>query len=169
MEKQRKPMKVVQVTTSSRGGAGIAAMRLHNALRNQGVASAFASRDITIDFDGKKIADDFFAYKRTPLTKRILRKLQLAGPSMEQKYRAEIASIEPQLSFEMLSLPFSPYRLHEHPLLQEADVINFHWMSKLLDYPSFFQRNTKPVVWTLHDRVYSIISGMNRKTRMRLQ
>lgn len=36
-------------------------------------------------------------------------------------------------------------------MYQEAEIINLHWVANFLDYPTFFKRNTKPIVWTLHD------------------
>lgn len=55
------------------------------------------------------------------------------------------------MEFEMATLPFSSYQLHKHPLVQEADIINLHWVGEILDYPSFFEHCNKPIVWTLHD------------------
>jgi glycosyltransferase involved in cell wall biosynthesis len=54
-------------------------------------------------------------------------------------------------SFELFSSPYSNYRLHQHPLVKSADIINIHWTSGFLDIPSFFENVNKPVVWTLHD------------------
>lgn len=59
-------MKVVHLTTSSRGGAGIAALRLHEALREVGVVSAFVSTDCTINFEGEKISDSFLNTEGLP-------------------------------------------------------------------------------------------------------
>ena len=40
----------------------------------------------------------------------------------------------------------------QHELYEWADVINLHWVSSFLDFPSFFAKNSfKPIVWTLHD------------------
>lgn len=48
--------------------------------------------------------------------------------------------------------PKSPSDIKSHELYKWADIINLHWVSGLLDYPSFFSPNVKkPVVWTLHD------------------
>jgi glycosyltransferase involved in cell wall biosynthesis len=33
----------------------------------------------------------------------------------------------------------------------EADVLHLHWISGFVDLPSFFERVSVPVVWTLHD------------------
>lgn len=59
--------------------------------------------------------------------------------------------IHASLQAEWTSLPFSNYDILSHPAVQEADIIHLHWVSGMLDYPSFFKENIKPVVWTLHD------------------
>ncbi len=145
-------MKILHITTSSRGGAGIAALRLHNALRDMGVASAFISTNLSIDFEGNQLKDPIFSYTKLSLWERILRKLKVVlFPSQEQKLRTKINSIDDKLDYEMISLPFSRYELHLHPLVQEATILNFHLMTDMLDYSSFFTRCKKAVVWTLHD------------------
>lgn len=52
--------------------------------------------------------------------------------------------------FEILTVPYSPYNLEEHPLVKEADIVHLHWTGQLVDL-SFFKKIDKPVVWTLHD------------------
>lgn len=146
-------MKVVHLTTSSKGGAGIAAMRLHEGLCKIGVNSAYLSTDTTINFQNVKIDDTFFAYQRPSFFKKLLRKLKAKiSPTTSQKFTHRLKKLEGQLSYEMISLPFSPYRLENHPLVQEADIIHLHWISKMIDYPTFFKKVQKPMVWTLHDK-----------------
>lgn len=145
-------MKVVQVTTSSRGGAGIAALRLHHALRQAGVESAFVSKNCTIGFDGVAYDDAFFEYKRPSIFKRFLKKInKKLFPSITQRINEEIDSKRHLLEYEMLSIPYVEFTLHKHPILEQADVINFHWVGGVLSYDTFFKNNKKPVVFTLHD------------------
>lgn len=145
-------MKVLHITTSSRGGAGIAALRLHEGLCEEGVASAYLSINKTITFQNREIEDPFFKYHRTSLLKRMFRKVKLlVAPSQSQKLDLQWAKLKAQLSYEIVSLPFSSYALEEHPLVKEADIINLHWIGKIINYPSFFKSIDKPMVWTLHD------------------
>lgn len=65
-------MKVLHVTTSSKGGAGIAAIRLHEALHKYNVKSAFVSANLAIDYNNKIISNSFFAYKRPNYFKKYL-------------------------------------------------------------------------------------------------
>lgn len=145
-------MKVLNITTSSKGGAGIAALRLHQALRKNGVASGFLCTNMTLDFDNKILEDVFFKYKKPSVLKKIRIKLEnYFFSSEQQKTIAYFENIKGEMCFEMATLPFSSFRLQDHPLVQEADIINLHWMGSILDYPSFFEQCQKPIVWTLHD------------------
>ena len=127
-------------------------MRLHQALREVGVSSAFVSINLTIDFNGSIIDDSFFCYTRLSLFQRGMRKLgSIMFPSLEQKLKNKLAEKQNTLSYEILSLPYSSYELNTHPLVQEADCIHLHWVSGILDYTNFFATVSKPVVWTLHD------------------
>ncbi|MFD0864101.1 glycosyltransferase [Sungkyunkwania multivorans] len=145
-------LKVLHITTSSKGGAGIAALRLHEALRSQGISSAFLATDLTIGFDGKQQEDTFFKYQRPNLLKRIANKvrraIRLTHAEIAQK---EIDSVKAKLQYETLSLPYSKHQLHLHPLVQAADIVNLHWTGIILDYEHFFGHCQKPIVWTLHD------------------
>ncbi|GAB5400439.1 MAG: hypothetical protein Aureis2KO_20240 [Aureisphaera sp.] len=145
-------MKVVLVTTSSKGGAGIAALRLYNALKNAGVSSAFLSRDLTIDFKGSEKKDPFFEYKKASLFSRAFRKFGLGFSSGGQdRMRREVSELADTNSFEIYSLPFSPYELQNHPLIKQADIIHLHWVSGLINFETFFHDIKKPIAWTLHD------------------
>lgn len=145
-------MKVLHITTSSRGGAGIAAKRLHDALRENGVQSGFLSANQTIDFDNQIVKDSFFAYQKPSFFKKIYLKFEaLFFPNRHRKAVAQFRKIKDKLHYEIATLPFSHYALHNHPLVKEADVINLHWVGEFIDYPSFFELCKKPIVWTLHD------------------
>ena len=41
--------------------------------------------------------------------------------------------------------------LANHPLVKEADIVHLHWISDFVDFPTFFKRVSKPIVWTIHD------------------
>lgn len=145
-------MKVLHITRSSKGGAGIAAKRLHDALCENGVQSGFLSSNLTIGFDNKIINDPFFSYQKPTLLKKIyLKVMALFFSAKDQKAIFQLRKIEEDLEYEIVTLPFSNYKLHVHPLVKEADIINLHWIGGFVDFPSFFENCTKPIVWTLHD------------------
>jgi glycosyltransferase involved in cell wall biosynthesis len=68
-----------------------------------------------------------------------------------ERFTDQLNRMIPDLKCEMATLPFSNFDLLKHPSVQNADIIHLHWVAGMLDYPSFFKHNTKPVVWTLHD------------------
>lgn len=145
-------MKVLHITTSSKGGAGIAAKRLHDALCENGVQSGFLSSNLTVGFNNQIINDPFFTYQKPSLLKKVYLKLMvLLFPSQCQKAIFQLQKIREMLECEVVTLPFSNYKLHEHPLVKEADIINLHWIGEFVDFSSFFKNCTKPIVWTLHD------------------
>ncbi len=145
-------MKIVQVTTSPKGGAGIAAFRLHNALRDTGVSSAYVSNTLTMDFDGRQIDDPMFRYEKPSIANRFIAKLKsMASPSELEKFNSKLRSLEPGMKFEVISSPFSRLQLETHPLIREADIVHLHWVGNILNFPSFFNALHKPIVWTLHD------------------
>ena len=152
-------MKVLHITTSSKGGAGIAALRLHKALQSKNVKSAYLSNNLTINFDNEIMNDSFFEYKKISLFKRIFNKLRmLIYPSDHQNKIKEWNKSKLDLQFIIATFPYSNYRTHKHPLVIEADIINLHWIGGIIDYNSFFVHCKKPIVWTLHDK--NPIQGM---------
>lgn len=52
---------------------------------------------------------------------------------------------------ELFSFPYSEFDITKNKWYQEADIVNLHWVSGFLDFKTFFNRNTKPIVWTMHD------------------
>jgi len=146
-------MRIVNITCSSKGGAGIAALRLHNSLREAGQECAFVSKDLSIDFDGQIIEPSFFNYQKPSLLDRVGHKLKKSfSNDHKSKLVEEVNAKKDQMFYEVLSLPFSAYALEDHPLIKTADIVHFHWMGGILDYPTFFNALDKPLVWTFHDR-----------------
>lgn len=45
----------------------------------------------------------------------------------------------------------TPYRLNNHPLVKEADIIHLHQTSNFLNWNSFFTKVNKPIIFTFHD------------------
>ncbi|MGJ8759783.1 MAG: glycosyltransferase [Polaribacter sp.] len=146
-------MKVLQVTCSSKGGAGIAALRLHNALQENNVQSAYVSVNLTINFENKEIVDPFFFYKKPSLLQKIVNKIvAIIKPTRRSRIIDKVHKYKKvAMDFELFSSPFSTFRIEEHPLFKEADIINLHWVSGVIDYSLFFKNCKKPIVWTLHD------------------
>ena len=150
-------MKVVHLSTSDRGGAGIAASRLHLSLLDNGIDSRFLTLHKFTDhlpqhlkyFSGSGTL--FPALKNgIQKLKKILRRYGIIS-SKDTVLRKEHLSGRKH-GFEHFSFPYSDYNLSNHPLIKEADIIHLHWVSDgFLDYADFFSGNNKKIVWTLHD------------------
>lgn len=139
-------MKILHISTSDRGGAGIAAKRLHLGLLSAGIESKMLCQNV---FD-KSTPNIIEHPSLKPLTlfQRILFRLKLYKPAWKKKQEL-LKGITGK--YEIYTFPFSDYRIDQHPLVIEADIINLHWIADFLDYSTFFKSLKKPVVWTLHD------------------
>lgn len=149
-------MKILHISTSDSGGAGIAAVRLHKQLIKQGIKSKL----LTLHKTEEKIPEHYLFssvdYSVIPIVtklllfvKRVLRHFQLYQPIHIRKGKKYLKN-QPK-GFDAFSFSFSDFRLQKHPLVKEADILHLHWVGEgLLDY-SFFKKQKKKIVWTLHD------------------
>lgn len=141
-------IKIVHISTSKNGGAGIAAFRIHEALnKTNQVESHFLQKDKNASNEDEKI--DYVSVYKPSLIFRILRKLQLIDYPENSRLR-KFVKIHSS-NFEIATFPTSSYRIEEHPLVKEADIIHLHWVADFLNYPTFFSKINKPIIWTLHD------------------
>lgn len=143
-------MNILHISTHQTGGAALAALRLHHSLLDNGINS----RLLTLDGDCNN--DYVVKYNILPCFQN--------GTVLEKIYR----SLSYRLNIGMgrywrmhdearkghecqYTYPVSPYRVENHPLVKWADVIHLHFCDDFINYPSFFKRVKKPIVWTLHD------------------
>jgi glycosyltransferase involved in cell wall biosynthesis len=144
-------MKVLLVNTFSQGGAAKACIRLHLGLLKAGIDSKLLllhPQDAVIPesaaFTGRKNPD-----ATPPLKKRLLKKIAPSSVRFDAEIKAEIRKNVPH-RIEWFAFPDTGYDISKHKWVQEADIINLHWVAAFLDY-SFFQHVKKPVVWSMHD------------------
>lgn len=129
-------MKVLHVCTTDSGGAGIACLRLHEALLNNGVDSRVL---VLIKSKENSKVFSMYEHKLEFLFKKILNKIHILQLLNKPK------------GPESFWTPFSSHKIESHELIEWADIINLHWVAGFLDYNSFFNAVNKPIVWTLHD------------------
>lgn len=133
-------MKILHISTFSEGGAPIATMRLHQGLLNEGIDSKVLVREY------KKVGKvNHFIYEENQFKKQINTSIQKYIYSKKRRLN------HLPKAFESFDFPTTAFRLSKHPLVMEADIINLHWVSQFIDFPSFFTKVRKPIVWTLHD------------------
>lgn len=136
-------MRILLINSNQDGGAGIACKRLAQGLEKH--------TDINADIlfkkssNGKNDGIDYEPYSLRNLLKVKLLKRHLAF----RKLYLDKKSLAP--TYEAFNFPVHGDNILNHPLYQKADIIHLHWVSNMLDYKSFFAKNKKPVVWTLHD------------------
>lgn len=160
MEQNKKTaaLKVVHISSSCNGGAGTSAYRIHQSLLKTGIDTHFICLDKNINRTDTSYPQNNSS-KKEPGIYQLLRekiKWRLKHHFNINLYRKEelikkIKEISPLLNCEIITLPFCDFDLLEDPYVKSADIIHLHWVGEILDYPSFFKQNTKPVVWTLHD------------------
>jgi glycosyltransferase involved in cell wall biosynthesis len=138
-------MRVVHICTSNSGGAAKAGIRLHHGLLQTGIQSTFLClHQSGQGFEGLHR----FSPKPHSFVKRQLRRLGFFRTQAERNRHA-VSGKEGE--YEILSFPCTDYDLASHPLVKGADIIHLHWVANFLDWPSFFKKANKPIVWTLHD------------------
>ena len=138
-------MKVLLLSTSDKGGAANACIRLHQGLLALGIESKLLVLKKTRT-DLAEVHRFLSVYEPRTLLKRIKKAPKVLAFNRKRKKQKANRPTD-----ELFSFCETLHDVTAHPLYQWADVINIHWVANFLDYPSFFEKNTKPVVWTLHD------------------
>lgn len=149
-------MKILIVNTYDKGGAANACKRLHRGLLIEGMASKvllkFKQNNWQNCFCFKQVPKNLSrAIKIENKVKRVLKEFKLYNPKQVQNSKEQEFLNKRLTGLEMFSFPNSGLDITLHDIYKEADIINLHWVANFLDYRSFFDKNTKPVVWTLHD------------------
>lgn len=141
-------MKILHICTKDHGGAGLCCLRIHQALMKQGIDS----RVLVLEKKGD--CPEVYAASCTPgrwrsLLNRIVNKVLRLMHLKITNFNKKLAFIQKYGAY--CSLPVSGYDISGHPLVKEADILHLHWINNFVDYPSFFKKVQKPMVWTLHD------------------
>lgn len=149
-------MKILIVNTYDRGGAANSCKRLHLGLLLEGITS-----NILLKIKQNNWSNSF-CFKQPPPTiskfvriknkvKRILTELKLYNKHNVSVNNEQVFLIGRLKGLEMFSFPNSDSDITQSENYNEADIINLHWVANFLDYQTFFEKNKKPIVWTLHD------------------
>lgn len=152
-------IKIVHISTYENGGAGRAAFRLHNALLKIGLDSTFICLDNLYLDEEKSEAQfskpfssvSFWNRQKNRIKFRIKKHFGISLYKKEERIINEIQEIYPKLDCEIATIPLSKNSILENQIVQNADIINLHWVGRYFDYQKFFGNNIKPVVWTMHD------------------
>ncbi|MCX6150718.1 MAG: radical SAM protein [Ignavibacteriales bacterium] len=137
-----KKLNIVHLSSLDNGGAGKAAYRLNKGLQARGFNS-------TLLVLNKSLIDESIKTIDVPKTFA----LQEAWSTQWDICQAEVKKYSDRpKGLEIFTDINSGIKLHDNYDIQNADLINLHWTSGLLD--SVYMRlafYNKPIVWTLHD------------------
>lgn len=159
-------MNILLVNTFSFGGAAQSCIRLHRGLLDFNPAGKlliqYAKGNLPPNTYLYTKPSPGFAQKMKDKALRIFSEFKLAPPTPYHKEKDFIQKRQPDL--EMFSFPFADTDITQNLHYQQADIVNLHWVSGFLDYESFFKKNHKPIVWTLHD-MNAFLGGEHYKER----
>lgn len=137
-------MKVLHICTTDGGGAGLCALRIHEAMLKQGIDSK------VLVLIKKNDRNDVirFCYLRRLLWRSINRILRMLHLEITDYNYVTNLNINTGQCF---TLPDTIYDVSQHPLVKDADVIHLQWVNGFIDYGTFFKKVKKPIIWTQHD------------------
>ncbi|SDB64964.1 Glycosyltransferase involved in cell wall bisynthesis [Flavobacteriaceae bacterium MAR_2010_188] len=144
-------MKPLLINTFDVGGAANACIRLHKGLMNNNIDSKVLVKEASKNFE--QVHQISITALQSSLRTKISKKSKnILGELNLYSEKPDPFISQRSFGLEMFSYPNSDYDLTASVLYKEATLVNLHWVARFLDYPSFFKKNTKPVVWTLHDQ-----------------
>jgi glycosyltransferase involved in cell wall biosynthesis len=137
-------MKILHINTTDTSGSGIAARRINKALIKKGIDSNFLVLD-----KQQKYNDEVTGYYDNVNTKfgkmKSIFQRNLLPTYYQWKLKNEFRDLE------MFTFPTSLIDITLHPAYKNCDIVHLHLIYDFIDIPSFFKKNKKPIVWTLHD------------------
>lgn len=148
-------MKILLINAFDKGGAANSCKRLHLGLLSKKINSKVLLKSKQNNwlnsFNFVQFTESISKIERLEKKiKRILKKYKVYSLVKRKDEAQEFLNFRPA-GLEMFSFPDSGIDLTHSDLYKEADIINLHWVANFLDYQSFFKKNIKPIVWTLHD------------------
>ncbi len=156
-------MKPLLINTYTKGGAAKACIRLHEALLKEdetshllvadapkGFAevSTYHQKECTPPIPPPPSLRSWVYEKRTSTFAKQHKRFK-AWQKIQQKQHIFLS--KRPVGLEYFSFPTSNFDVTKSAVYQDATVVNLHWVANLIDYASFFGKNKKPIVWTLHD------------------
>lgn len=137
-------MKILHISTTDNAGAGMCCLRIHQSLLAVGVESKMVVLHNT-QFAKEEYQYGYLKNKLSSIPSKLLRMVGLKLTEINKI----IALIKQYHT--AYTLPVSSVDLTKCKWVDWADIIHLHWVNNYLDYPYFFKKVDKPIVWTLHD------------------
>ncbi len=151
-------MKVIHLSRRDAGGAGIAANRIHQALKSVGVESKMY---VLWNNRKKEGVLDIYSNKKKwyyKLTKHYNN--HVLGKYQKNYQRTHTVRSIYNYQYK------SPVKIHQYIDVEEADAIILHWVNNFFNIPHFLKHTKKPVFWIFHDMTpftggYPYVGGIN--------
>jgi glycosyltransferase involved in cell wall biosynthesis len=147
-----RPLKIVHLCWMDAAGAGGAACRLHNGLRAIGADSTMIvlhklSADPSLLIPPMQYSGNILecSARSSEGTKAIIK---------NDRRWALLVSQYPgrPKTAELFTDPFADLRPRFVREIVDADIVNFHWVAGMVDFPTLpAELSGKPIVWTMHD------------------
>ena len=142
-------MRILHINTTDYGGTALCCLRIHHSLIELGIESKVVVLEKTTDnLDiiryGNKLKIRFYAF----VSKIASTFLELFGLWVTDRSLLKKSLIGREGTY---TFPISTIDLSKCKWVEWADIIHLHWVNQFLDYPSFFRKVDKPIIWTLHD------------------
>ena len=145
-------MKVVHITKLPDGGASWCAMRICRALRKQGIDAEMLLMQGQTSNHISIVEADWLYRQYDNIVVRLLVKIFKLFFRPRFEYLIHQRKQAEKTCKTFFTSPVTGYTtLANHPLVKEADIVHLHWISDFVDFPTFFKRVSKPIVWTIHD------------------
>jgi len=138
-------MQVVHVSTYTSGGAGIAALRLNQALLQEQIDSALITLVKTSSDLSVRVIQDYGTSVEPSVNPAV-------NVAVDNWNKTIADAPNRPWGLELFSNPDSKVRLQNLYEIQQADIVHLHWVAGLADYEEMAQALVgKKIVWTLHD------------------
>lgn len=138
-------MKTTLLNTFDKGGAGVAAYRLHEAFNRE---DEVESKLIYLHGTAGQRFEGVHVIANNPMAKKVAL-IRLAWEKFWFAFKVKEKVDRFRFSTATRGLELSSF-----PLLKEADIIHLHWINNgflSLKYIKKFKKLNKPFVWTMHD------------------
>lgn len=141
-------MKILHITKSDTGGAGGATVRTHIHLLNANVdSSLLVLNQYRPEIHRSYSFTKWQAQQDNGIINRLRKKIK--RNLLRRRTLNKIKNLpKGQVPF---NFPLTPHEVENHPIVQEANIIVLHWIAGFINYPTFFKKVKKPIVWRLPD------------------
>lgn len=139
-------MNILHLLTNDTGGAANVCLNIHENLLEWGHSSNVITLNKSSNQEIQNIAQYYDHRSNTEFSKKMNHYIKYFYP-----WLFHILLKDQPKEHESFTFPYSFFDITKHPLYDKADIVHLHYVSYLLSWRSFFQKNNKPVLCSMHD------------------